>query len=160
MPLPGFLTKLIGSKGGDIVSSIGGVIDNLTMSKEEKAELNIKLTEAVNKHIEVLGEQANKELELQLKDMSDARGREIQIATSDKVPLINKVITPILGLFVVASTIIIWALILFRHYEPKINEAIIIGSLTTLACGVMNYYFGSSSGSKQKSEQLDKINKL
>lgn len=97
------------------------------------------------------------ELEATIKDMQSARDREIAIATSDKAPIINKIIQPLMALIIVAATFTIWAMILFRHYEPKTDEAIIIGALTTICASVVNYYFGSSSGSAQKSKQLDKL---
>jgi len=159
MPLPGFLTKIFSGGAKDIITSVGSVIDNLTTSKEEKEALKIKLFEATNSHIEKMGEQANKELELQLKDMSDARGREIQIATSDKAPLLNKIITPVLALLILGSTFLFWYIIIFKEIDPKKEILIsgIVGSLTTISMGVIGYYFGSSSGSKQKGDQLDKL---
>jgi hypothetical protein len=35
-----------------------------------------------------------------------------------------------------------WGMVLFRNYNPKTNEAMIIGSLTTIAMTVISYYFG------------------
>lgn len=156
MPIP-FLANIFKGKAGEIISSIGGVIDNLSISKEEKEAFKADFEKETNRHIEQLEQNALKETEMLLKDMSDARNREIQIATSDKAPLINKIIQPILALFIVIATLTIWALILFRNYEPKTNEAMIVGALTTLAANVLSYYFGSSTGSKSKQEQLDKM---
>jgi len=84
---------------------------------------------------------------------------EIAIATNDKAPLLNKVVTPILALFVVGSTFLIWALILFRNYEPKASESMIIGSLTTLAAAVLSYYFGSSLSSHNKDKKINDMMK-
>ena len=39
------LKKIFSSAGGDLVESVGGVLDNLTTSKEEKLEAKRKLKE-------------------------------------------------------------------------------------------------------------------
>lgn len=157
MPLLDKLKNLFSGETSNLVEKAGEALDKVFTNKEELAQAKLELEKAINEHGEKIAENTLRHFEAEIKDMSNARDREIQIATSDKSPLINKIITPILALFIVASTIIIWALILFRNYEPKTNEAMIIGSLTTLCAGVISYYFGSSSGSKQKGDQLDKI---
>lgn len=156
----GLLDKLKGlAQGGasKLVDSVGTALDNIVTNKEELEQCKIEMSKVVNEHIEKMTDAQNKTLELELGDMKDARNREIQIVTSDKAPLLNKIIQPILAITVVGATLIIWALILFRNYEPKTNEAMIIGSLTTLTGMTLSYYFGSSTGSAAKSTQLDKM---
>jgi hypothetical protein len=99
--------------------------------------------------------EVTKQMDIQAKENESARKREIEIATNDKAPLLNKIITPILALIIVCSTLIIWALILFRHYEPKSSESMIIGALTTLSAGVISYYFGSSLSSHNKDKKIN-----
>lgn len=145
--------------GGKIIESVGGVIDNLTTSKEEKEQLKIELAKEINRHEEKLIEETNRIVEAELKDLSDARNREIQIATSDKAPLINKIIQPLLALLILGSCFLMWYIILFKDI-PKEKETIvagIVGSLTTLSMGVVGFYFGSSSSSAAKQKQLEKM---
>ena len=149
--IQGAIQGIVGS-AGDIISKFKA---DPTKIVEIQADLEKLKIDAENKALEL----DTKIAEIQAKENESARNREIQIATSDKAPLINKIITPILALIIVVSTLVIWALILFRNYEPKINEAMIIGSLTTMAAAVLSYYFGSSIGSKQKSDILDKMTK-
>jgi hypothetical protein len=103
--------------------------------------------------------EATKQMEIQAKENDSARNREIQIATSDKAPLLNKIITPLLSLLVLGSTFIFWYIIIFKDIDPQKEILIsgIIGSLTTISMGVIGYYFGSSIGSHNKQIQLDKI---
>ena len=44
------LKKIFSSAGGDLVESVGGVLDNLTTSKEEKLEAKRKLKELILSH--------------------------------------------------------------------------------------------------------------
>jgi hypothetical protein len=100
-----------------------------------------------------------KQMDIEQKEMDSARKREIDIAISDKAPLLNKIITPILALLVLGSTFIFWYIIIFKDLEPHKEVLVsgIIGSLTTISMGVIGYYFGSSIGSKDKQTLLDKL---
>jgi hypothetical protein len=131
--------------------------DKLFTSKEEKLKLQNDLQAELNRAIEAERASVLKEVELQLADTANARQREIDLAKDEHTPLINKVITPVLALITIGSTFAIWGMILFRNYEPKNSESMIIGSLTTICASCMSYYFGSSTGSHQKSRQLDKL---
>jgi hypothetical protein len=52
-----------------------------------------------------------------------------------------------------------WYTILFKDIpaEKEMLVAGIVGSLTTIAMGVVGYYFGSSIGSRNKQDQIDKF---
>jgi len=46
----GIINKIFSSAGGKLVESVGGVLDNLTTSKEEKLEAKRKLKELIMNH--------------------------------------------------------------------------------------------------------------
>ncbi len=46
----GVLNEIFRSAGGDLVESVGGVMDNLTTTKEEKQEAKRKLKELIMSH--------------------------------------------------------------------------------------------------------------
>lgn len=98
------------------------------------------------------------ELELFLKDTGSAREREVQISTSDKAPLINKIVTPVLALAILVLTFILFGVVMFddEPVEPTRKDILIyiLGVLSAIATQVISYYFGSSQGSKEKSDQL------
>ena len=158
MPLPN-LKDLFTGGASKLIDSVKGVIDEFHLSPEEKLKAEQAIQEAATKHTEFMADLAQKEFETSLKDMADSRNREIQIATSDKAPLLNKIITPILALLILGSTFLMWYIIMFKDMDKSKEVLIsgIIGSLTTLSMGVVGYYFGSSVGSKEKSAQLDKL---
>ena len=100
-----------------------------------------------------------KELEAQFKDIDSARNRETQIATSDAAPLLNKVITPILALSITGLSFVLFGVIIFMEVTPQAKDILIyvLGVLSALVTQVASYYFGSSMGSKDKTEELRKV---
>ena len=46
----GILTKLLSKAGGELIDSVGGVLDNLTTTKDEKLEAKRKLKELILNH--------------------------------------------------------------------------------------------------------------
>lgn len=100
-----------------------------------------------------------KELEAQFKDIDSARNREAQIATSEAAPLINKIITPILALSITGLSFVLFGVIIFMEVTPQAKDILIyvLGVLSALVTQVASYYFGSSMGSKDKTEELRKV---
>lgn len=143
----------------DILDSAKGIIGQFVADPTEKAKAIQDLTNEINRHSESIISKANDMEAAYLKDIDSARNREVQIATSDKAPLINKIIQPILAILILGSCFLFWYQMLYADVskEKEVMIAGITGSLTTLAMGVVGYYFGSSTGSKQKADQLDKM---
>lgn len=159
MPLPKFITNILAGGGSKLIETISNTVYEFTLSKEEKEAIKLKLIEEANKHTQLMEIELTKQMDIEQKEMDSARKREIDIATSDKAPLLNKIITPILALLVLGSTFIFWYIIIFKDLEPHKEVLVsgIIGSLTTISMGVIGYYFGSSIGSKDKQTLLDKL---
>jgi hypothetical protein len=128
------------------------VLDKVIPDPNAKAEAQAKLMEMAQK-----GQLA--ELEAMGKEMESARNREIQIATSEFAPMLNKIVTPILALGTVALTFILYGIIIFTDVDEQSKDILIyvLGALTSAVTMVLGYYFGSSAGSKEKSAQLDEI---
>ena len=128
------------------------VLDKVLPDPAAKAEAQAKLMEMAQK-----GQLA--ELESHVKEMDSARKREIEIATSAAAPMLNKIVTPILALGTVGLTFILFAVIIFVDVDANSKDILIyvLGALTSAVTMVLGYYFGSSAGSKEKSQQLDDI---
>ena len=128
------------------------VLDKVLPDPGAKAEAQAKLMELAQK-----GQLA--ELESHVKEMDSARKREIQIATSEFAPTLNKIVTPVLALGTVGLTFLLFGIIVFAEVKPEAKDIIIyvLGALTSAVTMVLGYYFGSSQGSKEKSLQLDEI---
>lgn len=148
----GIVKGALSGNGAKIVETVGNLVDDATLSKEEKLKL-------INEHIEKLEAETTKRLEASLKDADSARNREIQISTSTAAPIINKIVTPILALSVIGLTFILFYCILFKGMKGVEKDILIyvLGSLTTFDGMVLSYYFGSSSSSSAKQNTIEKI---
>jgi hypothetical protein len=137
---------------GAILSIGEKVLDKVMPDPNAKAEAQAKLMEMAQK-----GQLA--ELEAMGKEMESARNREIQIATSDAAPMLNKIVTPVLALGTVALTFILYGIIIFTDVDEQSKDILIyvLGALTSAVTMVLGYYFGSSAGSKEKSSQIDDL---
>ena len=137
----------------DKILSIGEkVLDRVIPDQEKAAEAKLKLAE--------LAQSGNlKELETYVKDLDSARQREAAIASSENAPLLNKIITPILALAITGLSFVLFAVLIFVDVTPQAKDVIIyiLGVLSALVTQVASYYFGSSMGSKDKSEELRRV---
>jgi hypothetical protein len=137
---------------GAILSIGEKVLDKVMPDPNAKAEAQAKLMEMAQR-----GELA--QLESHVKEMQSARDREIQIATSEAAPMLNKIVTPVLALGTVGLTFILFGVIIFVDVDAESKDILIyvLGALTSAVTMVLGYYFGSSAGSKEKSSQIDEI---
>ena len=128
------------------------VLDRVLPDQEKAAEAKAKLIELAQAgHLQ--------EIEAQFKDLDSARQREMAIATSEAAPLINKIITPVLALGITSLSFALFAVLIFVEVTPEAKDILIyiLGVLSALMTQVCGYYFGSSVGSKDKSEELKKV---
>ena len=137
---------------GAILSIGEKVLDKVMPDPNAKAEAQAKLMEMAQR-----GELA--QLESHVKEMQSARDREVQIAVSEHAPMLNKIVTPVLALGTVTLSFVLFAVILFVPVDQASKDIIIyvLGALTSAVTMILGYYFGSSVGSKDKSQQLDEI---
>ena len=157
----GLVANAVVAKGKQYVEQKLGVELKPDMSPEDMAKVQIAAMEH-EEELMRLRLEADKldlaELELRLKDVDSARDRETAIATSKDAPLLNKVITPILALGIVALTFFLFAIVMFDDTPVDASRKdiliYVLGVLSAIATQIVSYYFGSSQGSKEKSDQL------
>jgi len=170
--LASILTPLLGSglnlvanavlaKGKDYVEKKLGVELKPDMSSEDLAKIQIAQMEHEEELLRLRIEDDKldlAELELRLKDTDSARDREVQISTSDKAPLLNKIVTPVLALSILLLTFVLFGVVMFNDTPIEASRKdiliYILGVLSAIASQIVSYYFGSSQGSKDKSDAL------
>ncbi len=139
---------------GAILSIGEKVLDKVMPDPNAKAEAQAKLMALAQQ-----GQLA--ELEAMGKEMESARNREIQIATSESAPLLNKIVTPVLALGTVGLTFVLFGVIIFTDVDADSKDILIyvLGALTSAVTMVLGYYFGSSAGSKEKDSKIKDLMK-
>jgi len=170
--LAAILTPLLGNglnlvanavmaKGKDFVEKKLGVTLKPDMSPEDLVKVQIAQMEHEEELLKLRLEEDKldlAELELRLKDTDSARDREVQISTSDKAPLLNKIVTPVLALSILLLTFVLFGVVMFNDTPIEASRKdiliYILGVLSAIASQIVSYYFGSSAGSKEKTEAL------
>ena len=126
------LAKIFSSGAGELVKSVGGVIDNLTTSKEEKLEAERKIQDLI----------ANHEVEME-KNITDRWKMDM---ASDS--WLSKNIRPLVLVFLVVSTVLmifIDAGAISFNVEDKWTDLLQLVLIT-----VIGAYFGGRSLEKVK----------
>jgi hypothetical protein len=154
------LTQLAGAGMQKVVDSVldkgvAHVEDKLgiTLTPDADGKLSDEkissLKEAAMKHEEFMFEQ-------EVKDRGDARAAHLAMATNANVHWLEKLVLPILALGIVGVAFALVGVLMFINI-PDSQENIVIyalGFLTSAATQVISFYFGSSQGSKDKSDAL------
>jgi hypothetical protein len=149
------------AKGKDYVEKKLGVELKPDMSSEDLAKVQIAQMEHEEELLRLRIEEDKldlAELELRLKDTDSARDREVQVSTSDKAPLLNKIVTPVLALSILLLTFVLFGVVMFDNTPVEASRKDILiytlGVLSAIASQIVSYYFGSSQSSKDKTDAL------
>lgn len=97
----------------------------------------------------------------EVEDRTSARNRESEIATSDAAPLLNKIVLPILAIGVMVLSFLLFYIVAFDSdvVNARNKDVIIyiLGVLSAIDTQIIQYYFGSSSGSTQTRSFLENM---
>ena len=97
----------------------------------------------------------------EVEDRKSARDREAQISTSADAPMLNKIVLPILAIGVMVLSFLLFYIIAFDSDVVSVrNKDVIIyilGVLSAIDTQIIQYYFGSSSGSTQTRSFLENM---
>jgi hypothetical protein len=93
---------------------------------------------------------------LDAQDRDSARKAYAQIATSEHATKLDKVVVPVLALGVVGLAFTLIGVLMFVNTPTDQQQIIIfaLGFITSAAGQVLSFYFGSSQGSKDKTEEI------
>lgn len=153
-----FLTKIFSGGIGDLVEKVGGVVQGFVTTKEEKEKLNQEITKIVNEHQEKMAALAQAELDSYLKDTQSAR--EMQIAALNQSDTFSKRFIYYLAAGLILLTFGYDMLFFFIKYPPENRDMInmVAGVLNSTALAtIVSFFFGSSKGSKDSGDRMDKM---
>ena len=139
---PAIGTALGGPLGGLAVSAIAeklGVADEVeavTNAIKGDPEAAMKLRQLENEKFKAI-----------LADKDSARNREATIVTSEKAPLINKLVSPALAMIVVVAWVGIQFTLLNTTVPQEMRELVarVLGTLDGALMVILSYYFGAST---------------
>jgi ABC-type bacteriocin/lantibiotic exporter with double-glycine peptidase domain len=149
----------LGKTGGTIIESVSKVVDDFTISKEEKAAINQAITVEVNRNIEALKSMEVDETKAYLADTQSARERDKEANNSLNAGWLAKNITPILAFGVILLTFILIYCIMFKGVNGVEKDILVyvLGALTGYVGMVLSYYFGSSKSSGEKDRSIKSL---
>lgn len=170
------ILDFIKSAGASLLGGVKDIIDEVVTSKEElgeievkKKELELKLTELVNSHVERLINQSTEQLkileEARVKDLESARNAAVKIQQSENASFLAKNTAYWLDLFIG----LVWGVTTFFIFAKLFNLEIatsesvdmvnvlaIYTTVSNIFMIIVGFHRGSSVG-QQKS--MDTINK-
>lgn len=148
------LISMVSKFAPAIGTALGGPLGGLAVSAIAEKLGVADEVEAVTKAIKADPEAAMKlkQLELDkfksvLADKDSARNREATIATSEKAPLINKLVSPVLALIVVVAWVGIQYTLLNTTVPQEMRELVarVLGTLDGALMLILSYFFGAST---------------
>ena len=149
---PVLATAVAGPAGGAAVSWIASklgiddaTVEGVTQALTGNPEMALKLKELDLEYAK-----------LEVADRDSARKAYAAVATSEHATKLDKVVVPVLALGVVGLAFTLIAVLMFVN-TPQDQQQIIIfalGFITSAAGQVLSFYFGSSQGSKDKTEEM------
>ena len=148
------LISMVSKFAPAIGTALGGPLGGLAVSAIAEKLGVADEVEAVTKAIKADTEAAMKlkQLELDkfkavLADKDSARNREATIATSEKAPLINKLVSPVLALIVVVAWVGIQYTLINTTVPQEMRELVarVLGTLDGALMVILSYYFGAST---------------
>lgn len=154
-----FLTSLFSGGASKLVDSVGNTLDKIITSKAEKMQLDAEIKKAdLNYQLE-LQKLTVEERKMMYEDLSSARHREEVIQQSPSASDLEKNISSYLA---IGSTVLCFALFYILIFDaqslkdPQVENIVmyVLGVLSTLLTQIYSYYFGSSSGSVEKSKTI------
>ena len=149
---PVLATAVAGPAGGAAVGWIASklgidddTIEGVTKALTGNPEMTMKLKELDLEYAK-----------LEVQDRDSARQAYAQVATSEHATKLDKVVVPVLALGVVGLAFTLIGVLMFVNTPTDQQQIIIfaLGFITSAAGQVLSFYFGSSQGSKDKTEEI------
>jgi hypothetical protein len=154
---PGLATVVAGPLGGMAVKAIA---DKLGVA--DTVEAVAAAIQADPQAAQKLSEIDLKEFELHNANTNSARDMNAKIQESSSASFLAKNVAYIVDVLIVGGALLMTFIVFFKGV-PDANKALAytaLGSLWTLAGTVLNFHRGSSQGSKDKADEIQKLKDL
>lgn len=162
-----FFTDIFNSGVGSLVTAVGDAIDKNVTSDEERKELDNEISKATMQHELQMAALGLQETQAYLGDTASARDNQSRVQESEYASWLGKNVHSVLALSIISLTFFMYWYIVFSKEsstmlmapESPMKDIVIyiLGALTTVATQVVSYFFGSSSGSADKTKALNAL---
>ncbi len=162
-----FLTSLLSSGATSFVTAVGDAIDKNVTSDQERMELDNEINKAKMQHDVQMATLNVQETQAYLADTASARDNQSRVQESANASWLSKNVHPVLAIGIISLTFFMYWYIAFSDESaskimapnsPMKDIVIyILGALTTVATQVVSYFFGSSTGSAEKTRALNAL---
>lgn len=160
-----FFTDIFSGGASSLVTAVGDAIDKNVTSDEERKELDNEIGKATMQYELQMAALGLQETQAYLGDTASARDNQSRVQESEHASWLAKNVHPILAFAIIGLTFFMYWYIAFSKESSTMLMApnspmkdiviYILGALTTVATQVVSYFFGSSSGSADKSKALN-----
>ena len=149
---PILATAVAGPAGGAAVGWIANklgiddaTVEGVTQALTGNPEMTMKLKELDLEYAK-----------LEVQDRDSARKAYAQVATSENATKLEKMVVHVLALGVVGLAFLLIGILMFVDTPDDQQQLVIfaLGFITSAAGQVLSFYFGSSQGSKNKTEEM------
>ncbi len=161
-----FFTDIFSSGATSLVTAVGDAIDKNVTSDEERKELDNEIGKANMQYQVQMATLGLQETQAYLGDAASARDNQSRVQESEHASWLAKNVHPLLAFSIMGLTFALYTAVIygstkegFLRPETKDIVIYILGALTTVATQVVSYFFGSSSGSADKSKALNALTK-
>ena len=143
-----WLGDKVGGGIGEVVESVGKTVDMFVTTDKEREELEISKARI---NLETFA--------AEVKDRESAREREVRVNESEKSGWLSKNVSSLLAIGCLVLTFLMFYQVLYKTIDPAKQEIVvyILGALSAISTQIISYYFGSSMGSRVKTEILGKV---
>lgn len=155
----GFIQSLFSGGSGNLISTVGNVLDKVITTKEEKLQLDLEMKKADMQYQVDLKRLTVEEQKASYGEMDSARRREVDLSGSQYASKLAKNVGPFLALGTTILTFTLFAGIIFHQFGQESQEVVfyVLGVLSAVLTQIFSYYFGSSEGSAHKSTSIQNM---
>lgn len=151
------LKNLITGGKGEMINAATGLFDNLITNKEERELLKLKYIELENSRQDKLINATHEAEKIQLMDVQNSRA--MQIAALNQEDKFSKHFVYYLASFIVLSAVAFGVMLFFVEVPDKNRRMVEMFTDIFLFAGammVLQFFFGSSVGSRRNTEVMQK----
>jgi hypothetical protein len=164
-----FFTDFFSGGTASLITAVGDAIDKNVTSDEERKQLDNELAKSNLQYQVQMSTLGLQETEAYLGDTANARDNQSRVQEAKDASWMAKNVQPMLAIGIISLTFFMYWYIVFSGdpkdsvlaQRPEMKDVIIyiLGALTTIVTQVVSYFFGSSSGSADKSKTISNMMK-